>query len=73
MATLLGAIKGNERSGKYIPYYIKSFIDSLNEKQLRKMKRNLGAEIRLTIDRKDLPRLQKLEREMEYINYRLGK
>jgi hypothetical protein len=73
MTTLLGAVKGNERSGRYISDYIKNFIDSLNEKQLRNMKRNLGAEMRLTITKKDKSRLESLKREMEYINYRLGK
>lgn len=73
MATFIGAIKGNERSGRYLSEYIKNFIDSLNEKQLKGMKRNLAAEMRLTITKKDKSRFQNLEREMEYINYRLGK
>lgn len=73
MNTFLGAIKGNERSGRFLSTYIKNFIDSLNDKQLKGMKRNLAAEMRLTIAKKDKSRFQNLEREMEYINYRLGK
>ena len=71
---LIGAVKkGNERSGRYLSSGIKSFIESLNAKQLRNMKRNLGREMRLTIYNKDKERFQQLEREMEYINYRLEK
>ena len=70
---LIGAVKGNERSGKYLSSYIKNFIDSLNANQLKGMKRNLAAEMRLTITKKDKSRFQSLERELEYINYRLNK
>lgn len=72
MSVFLGAIrKGNERSGRFLPYHIKVFIDTLTKTQLRKIKRRLAAEMRLTAFQKNKKRYQDLERELEYINFRL--
>jgi len=72
MAVLLGSIS-SERVSRYLDSHLKSFIDSLNERQLIRMKRNLGSEMRLTNAKKDKQRFQMLKYEMQYVNYRLGK
>lgn len=73
MAVFIGATgKGNERSGRFLNSQIKSFIDSLNKKQLIKMRRNLAAEMRLTAAKKDKNRYANLSNELSYINYRLS-
>lgn len=73
MAVFIGATgKGNQRSGRFLNPQIKSFIDSLDKKQLIKMRRNLAAEMRLTAIKKDKNRYENLSNELSYINYRLG-
>jgi hypothetical protein len=74
MAVFIGAVKkGNERSGRFLDSKIRSFIDSLNAKQLMQMRRSLASEMRLTATKKDKNRYEKLSNEMSYINYRLEK
>jgi hypothetical protein len=72
MAVYLGAL-GKERSKRYLPYHIGEFIDTLNEAQLKKMKRMAAQDSRRAFAMKDKSRYDALQREIEYLNYKLGK
>jgi hypothetical protein len=71
MAVFIGAI-GNVRSSRYIDENIVKFIDSLNKEQLKKMRKALVQEMRLTYNKQNKQRYQSLKKELEYINYRLS-
>ena len=63
---------GSARSSRFLNDSIVKFIDSLNKEQLKKMKRSLIQEMRLTYNQQNKQRYQSLKKELEYINYRLS-
>ena len=69
--TGLGGI-GSARSSRFLNDSIVKFIDSLNKEQLKKMRRSLIQEMRLTYNQQNKQRYQSLKKELEYINYRLS-
>ena len=71
MAVFIGGI-GNARASRFVDENIVRFIDSLNKEQLKKMKKALIQEMRLTYNKQNKQRYQSLKKELEYINYRLS-
>jgi len=68
----LGAIKGDERASRFVDENIVSFINSLDASQLKKMRRALVSEMKLTYNKGNKQRYQALKKELEYINYKLS-
>jgi divalent metal cation (Fe/Co/Zn/Cd) transporter len=71
MAVFIGGITG-ARASRFMNENIVRFIDSLNKEQLKKMKKALIQEMRLTYNQQNKQRYQSLKKELEYINYRLS-
>jgi len=67
----LGGI-GSVRSSRFVNSYIVSFIDTLDASQLKKMKRALISEMRLTYNKGNKERYRALKNELDYIKYKLS-